>query len=384
MVAFSSFFQQVLSLFPRAEFDRTVAEFGSDRHARGFSSRDQFVAMLYCQLAKANSLREIEDGLRSIEGKAVHLGIDPPARSTLSYANAHRPWQLYESLFHQTLQKVTGELAPKHKFKFKNKLVSLDSTMIDLCAETFEWARYKQTKGAVKLHMILDNAGHLPVFCAIDEGRASDLSFARTLELPAGTIVVFDRGYVDYAWFNSLSARDIWFVTRLRRCDVVQVVGSRAVSDGPVLRDEDVVVGKGELVEQVRLRRVTVLDDNGEEFHVFTNNWKLAASTIARIYRERWEIENFFKAIKQNLRIKTFVGTSANALKIQVWAALIAILLLKYFQMKSRLGWSLSRLVALLRQHLFTYGDLWAWLDHPFGREEPPLPPSLQADLQFG
>lgn len=342
--------------------------------------------MLFCQLGKAQSLREICDALESIEGKVRHLGIDAPKRSTLAYANQHRPWQLFEGVFHQLLARIQSELHPTHKFKFKNKLLSIDATMIDLCASAFDWAHYKKTKGAVKLHMVLDHAGYLPTFCAIDEGRVSDGMLARqTFDAPAGTIVVFDRGYRNYAWYNSLTARGIWFVTRPITNEVVVVLESRPLpARGSVLRDEIIRVGKGEIREQVRLRRVTVRDDAGEEFQILTNNERLAASTIAAIYRDRWNIETFFKTIKQNLKIKSFVGTSANALKIQIWSALIAILILKYLQMKARSGWSMSRLVALLRMHLFTYRRLWAWLDDPFGRLEPDLVPAVQFQLQFG
>lgn len=386
MSTFCSLFQQVLELFPRNLFAKLVAETKSERHARGFSSWDQFVAMLFCQLGKAQSLREICDALESIEGKVRHLGIDAPKRSTLAYANQHRPWQLFEGVFHQLLARVQGDLQPRHKFKFKNKLLSIDATMIDLCASAFDWAHYKKTKGAVKLHMVLDHAGYLPTFCVIAEGRVGDRALARdTFDAPPGTIVVFDRGYVNYAWYNSLTARGIWFVTRPKTSDVVAVLESRPIPPrSPALRDEIVVIGKGQLTEQVRLRRVTVLDDDGKEFEIVTNNEHLAASTIAAIYRDRWNIEIFFKTIKQNLKIKSFVGTSANALKIQIWSALIAILVLKYLQMKARSGWSMSRLVALLRMHLFTYRHLWTWLDDPFARLEPEAAPSSQIALQFG
>lgn len=343
--------------------------------------------MLFCQLGKAQSLREICDGLQSIEGKAVHLGIDAPKRSTLAYANKHRPVALFQGAFETLLARIAAELKPRHKFRFRNPLLSMDATMIDLCAASFEWARYKTTKGAVKLHMVLDHAGYLPTFCAIDEGRTPDGVLARrTFDAPPGTIVVFDRGYINHAWYNSLTERGIWFVTRPRACDVIKVISQREVPEsGPAVRDEIVVLGKGVEAEQVTLRRVTVVDDQGAEFAVFTNNHRLAASTIAAIYRDRWQIEIFFKTIKQNLKIKSFVGTSANALSIQIWSALIAILLLKYLQMKARCGWSMSRLVALLRMHLFTYRkNLWAWLSDPFARDDSDTGLLVQQTLQFG
>lgn len=372
----------MLTLFPRSEFDRLVQEHRSERHARGFTSWEQFVSMLFCQLGGAHSLREICDGLQSIEGKARHLGIEAPKRSTLAYANEHRPWEMFEGLFHGLLGRVRTELAPRHKFKFRNRLLSLDGTIIELCAASFDWARYKQQKGAVKLHMVLDHAGHLPAFCRITEGNVHEIQVARSLDLAAGTIVVFDRGYVDYEWFRSMTTRKVWFVTRLRDNANYTVVEDRPTTHPSIMRDQVILLEKHRTYgfEPARLRRVIVATDEGE-FEVFTNNQTLAASTIAEIYRQRWQIEIFFKAIKQNLRIKTFVGTSANALKIQIWTALIAILLLKYLQMKARCGWSLSRLVALFRMHLFTYRDLWTWLANPFAI--PPAPPP-QLAFQFG
>ena len=207
MATFCSFFQQALLVFPRSEFDRHVQQWQTERHARGFSSWDHFVSMLYCQVGNAKSLREICDALESIEGKATHLGIEPPKRSTLAYANAHRPFELFESTFASLLARVTLDLGPRHKFRFRNPLRSIDTSVIDLCASLFDWARYKRRKGAVKLHMVLDHAGYLPNYCHITDGKTSDIAFARTLDVPAGTVLVFDRGYVDYTWFNRLTAR---------------------------------------------------------------------------------------------------------------------------------------------------------------------------------
>lgn len=388
MVAFCSFFQQMLELFPRTEFEKLVAEHKSERHARGFTSWEQFVSMLFCHLGRAQSLREICDGLHSIEGKARHLGIEAPKRSTLAYANEHRPWEMYESVFHQLFAFIRTDLAPRHKFKFKNPLLSMDGTLIELCISAFDWACYKQQKGAVKLHMVLDHAGYLPTFCRITEGNVHEIQVARTLEFAPGTIIVFDRGYVDYAWYRSLTERKVWFVTRPKTNVNYTVIEARPVPRGVVISDEVIHLEKHATYrfEPLRLRRVVVEGEdqhgNAAPFEIITNNFKLAASTIGQIYRERWQIENFFKAIKQNLRIKSFVGTSANAVRIQIWTALISILILKYLQLRARCGWSLSRLVALIRMHLFTYRDLWSWIDDPLARHEES--PGPQLALQFG
>ena len=374
MSGFCSMFSQLLKLFPRTEFQALVKRTHAERHARGFTCWGQFVAMLFCQLGRAHSLREICGGLRSSEGKLKHLGITAPNRSTLAYANEHRPWQLYRAVFQELLARCQSAVPARRKFRFKHKLVSLDSTVIDLCATLFDWAKFRRTKGAVKLHCLLDHDGYLPSVVVITEGKRHDVRVARTLRFDPGTVVVMDRGYVDYAWFGQLTAQGVFFVTRMKDQTVYQVVERRAVPEhSAVLRDEVIeLTGVGaETKCPFRLRRVEVYDSEKDQTLVFlTNQLAFGATTVAAIYKDRWQIELFFKALKQNLKIKTFVGTSANALKVQVWTALIAMLLLKYLQLRSRFAWSLSNLVALLRMNLFTHRDLWGWLDQPF--EGPP------------
>jgi len=375
VIRVSSIFSQMLQLFSRHQFERAVVEHQAERHARGFTCWGQFVAMLFCHLGRAQSLREICGGLAASEGKLRHLGLpDAPKRSTLAYANQHRPWQLYQSVFYQLLDRCRAVAGP-HGFRFKNKLLSLDATLIELCASVFDWAHYRRTKGAVKLHLLLDHQGLLPCFALVTEGRVHESRVARTLRFEPGTIVVFDRGFTDYAWFASLDADSVFFVTRMKDNADYGVVERRVVPErGPVQRDEIVFLYK--LARQgdrdLFLRRIEVWDDVQQRTLVFlTNHLGFAASTIAAIYRQRWQIELFFKALKQNLRIKTFVGTSPNALQIQIWTALIALLLLKYLQLRARFGWSLSNLAALLRQQLFVYRDLFDWIDPPF--QPPPL-----------
>jgi hypothetical protein len=380
--AFSSVFGQILKLFSRTEFQQLVNETKAERHARGFSCWQQFVAMLFCQLGKAQSLREICQGLASVEGKLNHLGIEQaPNKSTLAYANAHRPWQLYQSVFEQLYQRCR-QIAPKHKLRFKNPLLSIDATVIELCANLFDWAHYKQTKGAVKLHMILDHNGLLPSFCHITEARKYDVTVAREWDFPAGTILVFDRGYIDYRWFRSLDERGVFFVTRLKRRASYSVLEEHHVPErGGVLRDVTIRLSSRQLKggSSPLLRLVEYRAHDGRTYEFLTNHLTFGPTTIAAIYEQRWQIESFFKAIKQNLRIKTFVGTSANALHIQVWTALIAILILRYLKLRSTFGWALSNLLAMLRFNLFAYRDLWTWLNEPFS----PPPDLLPAQLSL-
>ena len=388
MNRFCSMFSQILQLFPRSDFQLLVKETKAERHARGFSCWGQFIAMMFCQLGHAHSLREICHGLSSCEGKLSHLGIaEAPHRSSLAYANQHRPWELYQKLFFQLLERCHKAAPFKNKFRFKNKLVSLDSTVIDLCVSVFDWAKFRRTKGAIKLHLLLDHDGYLPCFGVITEGKVHDVKVAWSLSFEPGTVVVDDRGYNDYRLFAKWTEEQVYFVTRMKDNALYTVVEERAVPQNrSVLKDQIVFLSGNTAWGKCPypLRRVEVWHEEKQQTLVFlTNQFAFGASTIAAIYKERWQIELFFKALKQNLKIKTFVGTSANAVKIQVWMALIAILLLRYLQLKSKFSWSLSNLVALLRMNLFTYRDLWSWLNHPFSTAVQNLAPPQQEVLIF-
>ncbi len=369
------------------EFEQAVRETRAERHARGFTCWGQFVAMLFCQLGQARSLREICGGLASCEGKLKHLGVPhAPNKSTLAYANEHRPWHLYQKVFGVLFARCQQAAGTRHRFRFRNPLLSIDGTLIDLCVTMFDWARYQQGKGAAKLHLVLDHDGYLPRYAVITEGNASEVKIARELQFAAGTILVFDRGYVDYQWYQRLTNSGVFFVTRLRHDTHYQVLKELAVpKNRHILKDEIIALGSHHYRQTAPFRRVEVwLEDRQEVLVLLSNHLGFGSTTIAQIYRERWRIEVFFRYLKQNLRIKTFVGTSANALHIQIWTALIAMLLLKYLQLRARYGWSLSNLVALLRQQLFVYRDLQAWLDTPF--EAPPALAGLhdgQLALQF-
>jgi Domain of unknown function (DUF4372)/Transposase DDE domain len=372
-----SIFSQLLQLFPRLEFENLVREHRAERHARGFTCWGQFVAMLFCQMGQAQSLREICGGLAACEGKLRHLGIpQAPKRSTLAYANEHRPWELYQSLFQTLYHRCRSVAGAQRRFRFRNPLLTLDSTLIDLCASLYDWATYQRTKGAAKLHLVLDHQGYLPQFVVVTAGSVPELNVARTWRFPPGTILVFDRGYVDYGWYEQLSRQGVFFVTRLRHDAHYRLLQERpGPPRGSILRDQLIHLGSHWYRQPHPLRRIEVQVPPGQDPVVLlTNHLRFGPTTLARIYRDRWQVEVFFRALKQNLRVKSFVGTSPNALKIQIWVALIAMLLLKYLQLRASFGWSLSNLVALLRQQLFVYRDLFRWLDYPF--EAPPAPPS--------
>ena len=384
MLQAASLFNQLLHHFPRTEFGALVKKHQAERGAKGFTCWTQFVSMLFCQLAHADSLREICNGLACSEGKLVHLGIlAAPNKSTLSYANEHRPAALFEDLFYTVLGRCRDQQglgARKAKFRFKNKLMSLDSTTISLCLDLFPWAKFRQAKGGVKAHVLLDHDDYLPAYVLITEAKKSDVRVAQSLDLNAGSIVAMDRGYNDYALFGKWTGRGVFFVTRLKENAVYEVVES-VVGPLPrhILADEHLRFSGPKAVKDCPqlLRRAVVWDDaNQREIVLLTNLLHFGPTTIAAIYKDRWEIELFFKALKQNLKVKSFVGTSRNALLIQIWTALVAMLLLKWLHHLSKAKWSLSNLASMLRLNLFTYRDLRRWLENPFNT--PPLIPQLE------
>jgi hypothetical protein len=317
-----------------------------------------------------------------------HLGVPvAPKKSTLAYANAHRPWEPYQTVFEQTLfkcQELVRSQGGRRKLRFKNKLMSLDGSIIELSVSMFDWAKFRRTKGAIQLHLLLDHDGYLPSFAVVTEGKTSEIKVARTLRFDPGTILAIDRGYIDYAWFRELTQEEVYFVTRMKEKAVYEVKEEWQVpQNSSVVRDQIIrfprLARGGE--DPVLFRRVEIWDAEKQEAIVFLSNLlAFGATTIAAIYKDRWQVELFFKALKQTLKIKTFVGTSANAVRTQVWTALIAMLVLKYLQLKSTFAWSLSTLAALLRQQLFFYRDLWAWLDDPF--QAPPALAGVHDNVQ--
>jgi hypothetical protein len=384
MVQVASLFNQLLQQFPRTEFASLVKKHNAERDAKGFTCWTQFVSMLFCQLGRADSLREICNGLGCCLGKLTHVGISTaPNKSTLSYANANRPAALYEDVFRTSLSRFRGQAAlggRRHKFRFKNKLLSLDSTTISLCLTLFPWAKFRRAKGGVKAHVLLDHDDYLPAYVLLTEAKRSDVKLADSFSLNAGSIVALDRGYTDYALFGRWTAAGVYFVTRLKTDAAYEVVEECKVPENRNIRADQLIRLTGAQAKidcPCLLRRVVVWDkENEREIVLLTNILEFGATTIADIYKERWQIELFFKALKQNLTVKTFVGTSENALRIQIWTALTALLLLKWLHHLSKAGWSLSNLASMLRLNLFTYRELRSWLDNPMGT--PPIIPAAE------
>lgn len=386
MVRNASLFSQLLNLINRQRFYGLVYRHRSERYAKKFSSWDHFVAMLFCQLAQAKSLREICGGLACCLGKLKHLAMTTaPNKSTLSYANSHRPWQMFQDLFYETLD-FCRQVAPVKKFRFKNKLLSLDASTISLCLSMFPWAKFRWTKGAVKLHLLLDHDGYLPTYAYIENAKKHDVTIARKVPLSPGSIIAMDRGYNDYKLYAQWTENEIYFVTRLKdNADYLLLEELQVPKNRNIIADQLIMFCgyHGQKNCPYPMRRIVVWDNENErEIVLLTNHLDFGATTVAAIYKDRWQIEIFFKALKQNLKVKTFVGTSENALYIQIWTALIALLLIKFLQFKSKLSWSLSNLVAFLRWNLFTYRNLWEWIDKPF-ETKPFVPESVQYPIPF-
>ena len=387
MIKVAILFSQLLRHFSRTEFAHLVAKHEAEKRAKGFTCWTQLVSMLFCHMAHADSLREICGGLACCLGKLRHLGITKaPNKSTLSYANKNRPAALYEELFWVMMDRfrLNGRLGNrKRKFRFKNKLLSLDSTTISLCLSLFPWAEFRRAKGGVKVHVLLDHDDYMPSYALITEAKRHDRTVARRFNLQPGSIVAFDRAYNDYTLFRQWTDNGIFFVTRQKENAVYEIIDQRELpKHRPILADQIIrLTGQGaEEKCSHLLRRIVDWDKiNKREIVLLTNHLKFGSGTIAAIYKDRWEIEIFFKTLKQHLKVKTFIGTSENALRIQIWTALIALLLLKYLHYLSKFGWSMSNLATMLRLNLFTYRDLMDWLHNPFGH--PPIRPLQQMML---
>lgn len=390
MIKVASLFSQLAHHFPRTIFQSLVKKHKAESHCKGFTCWCQFVSMTFSQIAHADSLREICNGLRCALGKLVHLGITKaPNKSTLAYANEHRPAALYEELFYSVYAHFIqhgGFGRRKSKFRFKNKLLSLDSTTISLCLSLFPWARFRRAKGGVKVHVLLDHDHYMPSFVHISEAKKHDGKVAYMLSLNPGSIVAMDRAYNDYKLFALWTGKGIFFVTRMKDNAVYKVVETRHPPQNRNIISDEIIrlTGTGAVDKcPCSLRRVVVWDDlNNREIVLLTNHLEFGATTIADIYKDRWEIELFFKAFKQTLKIKTFVGTSENALRTQIWTALIAMLMLKWLHHLSKAAWSFSNFASMLRLNLFTYRDLMEWIHHPF-TTEPILPRPEQLTLLF-
>ena len=370
-------FSQIVSKIDRFQFNRLVDMEDTDKFNKGVNSWTHFVSMIFCQFSKSNSLRDISNGLRSATGNLNHLGLaKAPSKSSLSYQNKHRDWKLFEKFYFKMLDKLNAEAGFKQiKFKIKSKIYLLDSTTITLSLSLFDWAKYKTAKGAIKLHTLLDYDGNLPAYINMTDGKVGDNKGASDMPLVKNSVVVGDRFYFDTPLLNKWDSNDIYFVIRMKENIKFTTLKELELPDNRhhhILKDEIIALSGLNTQKKYpkRLRRVVAYDEkNNQVIELVTNQLSWTANTISQLYKSRWQIEIFFKEIKQLLKIKSFIGTSENAVMIQVWTAMITILLLKFLKAIAKYSWHLSNLVSFLRLNLFVKISLQKWLDEPFEKD---------------
>lgn len=359
-------FHQLLKPLSRHEFEREAQRHHVGQKLRSATRWDQFIGMVMSQLSGRQSLRDIQSNLESQQLKLYHVGAKPIARSTLARLNERQPASLYESIFHRLLTRTQGRPG-KHKFRFKNPLYSLDASAIELSLSVFPWAAHRDDTATVKLSVGLNHGTQVPEFVAISEGQENDMVQGRQFRFPTGSVVAFDKGYVDYQWFKSLTDQGVFFVTRLRAKAVYVVKERRQVNrEAGICSDQIIQLNSAHALKRGAplLRRIGYRDPQTGKFYQFlTNHFGWSARTIAAIYKDRWQIELFFKAIKQNLKIKAFVGTSRNAVLTQLWIAMVTYLLVAIARHSAREGWSVQRMLRVIQLNLFERRSLKEILD---------------------
>ena len=365
MSHFNTIFHELLNLVPRHEFENAVYRHQGDFKVRTMSCWNHFAVMLYAQISGKDSLRDIETGINAQPYKLYHLGLNEVKRSTLSDANNKRPYQIYEEIFNRTLSKIYG-ITTKHKFKFNNPLFTLDATTIDLCLEVFPWAKFRETKGAVKIHTLFNHSGYFPSVVVVTDGKTHDVKVAQKLPsdaIQADSIILIDKAYIDFDWLCNINNNKCFFVTRAKNNMDYAVIGQHNLPcrEKGLIADK-IVLLKGFYSKQKypgRLRLVTYKDkETGKIYEFLTNNFALSPLTIAKLYKERWQVELFYKWIKQNLKIKSFFGSSKNAVLSQIWSAMIYYLLLCYIKFQSRYKHSLLYLSRIIRETLMERAGL--------------------------
>lgn len=373
MAHHNTILSQIVALFPRHEFESLAKEHHVGQKFRSFNRWSQFLAMMVAQLSGRKSLRDLAANLQAQGRRLYHLGLRATSRATLARVNEFQPHDLYRNLFFSLLNRCQL-YAPKNRFKFNGKIYLLDSTVINLCLSIFPWATFRKTKGAIKLHFGLDADGYLPVFMDMTKGKFHESTWAKALSLPSGSTVVFDRGFNDYSWYQSLTDHHVVFITRLKSNAVFEPLAKRRGRKGQGICGDSRIRLKDMASD---LRIVDFTDSTtGKTYRFLSNSFSLKANVIAELYKERWKIELFFKWIKQNLRVKTFLGSSPNAVLTQLWIALCVYLVLTFLKFKAKLGISLTEILRLLQLNIFERRSLVDLLKPP-ERNQPIISPQL-------
>jgi len=351
-------FAQFLNLLPRYDFQRIVNKYNGDYRTKHFKCWNQMACMMFAHIRQEDSLRDIDISLNAHAGKLYHMGIQQCPKSTLADANERRDYRIYEELAKLLMQRARREYSGTDlAIDVDNAVYALDASTIDLTLSLFPWAKFRKTKGAIKLHAMIDLRGNIPAFLTITDGKVHDVKAAPLVPIESSGIYVVDRAYIDFDWLRAIDETHAFFVTRLKRSIRWTRVVSHPVNKSLGLRsDQEILLFSKQSKAKYpkRLRRVSFRDETKNRTLVFlTNNFTLSAETIAALYKARWEIELFFKWIKQNLKVKSFYGTSPNAVKTQIWIAMIVYLILAILKERYLLQSSLSQLLHFLEVNLF-------------------------------
>ena len=351
-------FAQFLKLLPYRDFDRTVDKYNGNYRTRNFKCWDQLACMIFAHIRQEKSLRDIDIALNAHANKLYHIGIHQCPRSTLADANEKRDYRINEELAKILMVKARREYKNAElTVDIDNAVYALDASTVDLCLSLFDWAKFRKTKGAIKLHAMIDLRGNIPAFLAITDGKVHDVKAAPLVPLEKGSIYVADRGYLDFTWLWSIEKSEGYFVIRLKRNIKWNRIISHPVDKSLGLRCDQEILLRSKKLRKIypkRLRRISFRDEITQRTFVFiTNHFGLPGETIAALYKSRWEIELFFKWIKQNLKIKTFYGTSPNAVKMQIWIAMVVYLELAILKERYRVPQSLSKILHFLEANLF-------------------------------
>ncbi len=373
---------QLLQLVPRHEFDALAKRHDGKRRSDALPRWSQFVALATGHVGERKSLRDITQTLDSQSSRHYHLGCRKVSKSAFARANEQLDYQFYCDLFSRLYERCEGK-GGGHPFRFKGKLFSLDGSLFNVAMELFPWANYNNKKAAFKLHLGLDHDGLIPAFATVTIGKESEMSQARLFDFPKGSVVVFDKGYNDYTWHNTLSDKGVFFVTRIRGNAVYDIISSNPVREGSGILSDEIIrySSKKNMDRKLKpVRKIVYLDhESGREFTFISNHFRWSATTIAAIYKQRWQVELFFKWIKQNLKIKSFIGTSMNAVITQIMAALCVFLILAWMKFAFSIKQSLMQIARLLQMNLFVRRELLPMLKPP--ELKPDISPQLRLAL---
>ena len=379
---------QITQMISRYDFEKAVFS-GKGRHfSISFDYWSHFMAMMFGQLSDQHSLRDLVLNLSSQARRFYHLGMSKICRSTFSDANNNRPYQIYESLFYLLLDRYAGNFKGGNR-KLKSKLYSIDATVVGLCLSLFGWAKFRTTKAGIKLHVRLDHDGNIPEYAVITKASVHESQVRKMFDLPSGSLVVFDRGYNDYHLYSLLNERGILFVTRLKDNADYRVIKRQRINKKLGISSDQIIEFRGFYSKgkcPIRLRRIRYIDqETGQVYVYLTNDLRASARTIADVYKQRWQIELFFKALKQNLVIKTFWGTSENAVYSQIWVALILYFLLSVLKAQGNIETSVGKMIQRIRSFVFETTELMGFLKDKIPVVlEPPSPNQITLNLKSG